>query len=221
MLSIEAIERLQEKINRNSKNDNIGNDLPRMVTALNEAQNKFVEWVLEKKNEDDIRLIQRLNVPSKKITFKSQDKFSNFYSLPDNYFDFANLQVLAKSEACKDYLQPHEIKVQNEHALLFDEANAPSFFFRHTLYNISDNSVRVFLGDFEIVDVFLSYYRYPTIINVEGWTDIDGVASFTSNPEWDDRTMDRVISIAAKDLNINNENLNRIQADNMRIQSEF
>jgi NADH:ubiquinone oxidoreductase subunit E len=45
MKTIEAIEKVREKINQNSTNDNIAFDDARIITALNEAQNKFLEWI--------------------------------------------------------------------------------------------------------------------------------------------------------------------------------
>jgi hypothetical protein len=221
MTAVEVIQKVREKINRNALNDNTGFDLARIITAVNEAQNKFLEYVIEKKNEDDIRLIQKLAVPSLKLKRVEDDEFSQFFELPENYFDFINVEIKAKKDKCKDYLIANEIKMQNQHLLIRDTNNSPSFFYRETFYYISEDKLRVFKTDFEIVESLLTYYRYPVKIDVEGYFDIEGNPSSNIDPEWGDKEMDRIISIAVKDLNINSENLNKIQADMLRINNEF
>jgi hypothetical protein len=79
----------------------------------------------------------------------------------------------------------------------------------------------VFVDDFKINKLFLTYYRYPNKINVEGIVELDGSISSNQDPEWDDRTMDRIISVAVKELNINNDNLQKAQIDMQRIISEI
>jgi len=223
MTSVEVIEKVREKLNKNSINDNIAFDRPRIILAVNEAQNKYVEWTIEKKNEDDIVFIQKLIVNDLKLTKspkKSDD--SEYFEIPSNYFHPINLKVYAKNEECKKKrINAWEAKGQNIHELLADNNNKPSFYWEETFYTIGQDKYRVFKDKtFEIEQVNLDYYRYPKKIDVEGYIDVNNKNTFTSNPELDDKAMDRIIDIAVKDLNINSENLNRIQADINRINSE-
>ena len=70
----EAYHVFTEKVNRNSINDNIMVDRSRFISLFNEAQIRFVEWILEKRNEDDIRHIQRLMVCDKVLKSKGEKK---------------------------------------------------------------------------------------------------------------------------------------------------
>ena len=53
----EAILELRETLTKNNIHDNTGYDNIRSVRLLNKAQNLVVEYLLDKRNEDDIRLI--------------------------------------------------------------------------------------------------------------------------------------------------------------------
>jgi hypothetical protein len=220
MLAIEVVDKVREKLNENSINDNIAFDDSRIILAVNEAQNRFIEWIYEKKNEDDIRLIQKFLQPSS-LQKHSDDEISSYFSLPADYFEFVNLKSKAKKSECIGNLLLFEVKSFDYNELLHDINNMPSFEYRESFYYIQNNKVRIFKADFEVISVVIDYYRYPKKIDVQGYINIDNTPSVESHPEWDDRTMDRIINIAVRDLNINSDNLQKTQADNFRIQSEF
>lgn len=223
MTTVELIEELKDKLNKNSINDNIAFDNPRLIPAINEALLKYVEWVIEKKNEDDIVLIQKLVVNDLnliKSNKKSDD--SDYFDIPKNYFHPINLKVYASDKTCKNLKlrKAWQVKGENIHELYEDEFNKPSMYWGETFYTIGNDRYRIFKKDFTIEKVKLDYYRYPKKIDIEGYTDVNGFSTTTQNPELDDKAMHRVIDIAVKDLNINSENLNRLQADLNRINSE-
>lgn len=202
MTATEVYLKLAQKANENLTNDNIAIDKPRAYLLVNEALNKFVEWNLEKRNDDSIRDIQQLLVDDKPLTLKNSHLQHSNYILPEDYFDFSNLTVLATKEECKNQrILPLEIKDENKHILEFDYNNKPSFEWRETFYNLSENNVKVYKSDFEISKVYLSYYRFPKKINFAGYIMADGSPSVNADPEFNDKIMDRVISIAVKDFN--------------------
>lgn len=210
-----------EKVNKNFTNDNISVDKTRFVFIFNESQNKFVEWILEKRNEDDIRDIQKLLVYDKDLSFK--DKTINQYNfdLPSNFFSFSNLQVFANKGNCKNKrLEVFEVKTENKFTLLEDENNKPSFSARETFYTLGSDCVNIFYEDFEIHKAFLTYYRYPKKIDIEGYIRLDNTASISIDAEFDEKIVDRIISIAAKEFNRNSENFQKIQFDKDNIISK-
>jgi hypothetical protein len=157
MTSAEVVEKVREKFNKNSTNDSIVVDKGRVIIAVNEAQNKFTEWILEKKNEDDIRLIQHL-LKDKTLVEDSTTSDSIFFDLPPDYFDLSNLTAKAKKDSCTVDLLLWEVKTQNFNELLNDSNNEPSFYYRETFYFIGGNKVRIFKKDFEIKTPVLNYY---------------------------------------------------------------
>ena len=56
-----------QEVNRNSTEDNIDVDKSRFVLIFNKIQSKYVEWVLEKRNEDELRDIQKLLILDKPL----------------------------------------------------------------------------------------------------------------------------------------------------------
>lgn len=218
--TLEAIVRLREKTNRNNIHDNIDIDNNRALQLLNESQYKYVRWILDSKNQEDIRRIQFLLQPKKLKESKTTSNSSSF-SLPDDWFDTSQLEVSAKSGDCTDTIFTWEVKTQNIPELLADENNKPSFYYRETFYNLEDNSIKLYTDNFTIGGVNLIYYRYPNKIDIVGHRHIDGSEGVTSNPEWDEYSINKIIDIATKDFNINTENFNRIQADNSRILNNF
>ena len=224
MTSVEVIEKVREKINKNSINDNIAFDNPRIILAVNEAQNKIVELIIEKKNEDDISYIQKLVVNDLKLiksSKKSDD--SDYFEIPKNFFHPINVKVYANDSKCKrKRINAWEAKGQNTHELLTDQNNKPSFYWEETFYTIGQDKYRIYKDKtFEIEQVNLDYYRYPKKIDIEGYIDVNNKNTFNQDPELDDKIMDKIIDIAVKDLNINVENLNRLQADLTKINSEI
>ncbi len=211
-----------EKINKNYTNDNLSGDKGRFISIYNEVQNKFVEWVLEKRNEDDIREIQKLLTYDKKLKLK--DKLLNHqdFELPKDFFSFSNIQAFASNSSCKNkkiYL--FEIKQEDVQELLQDEFNKPSFKYRETFYSFGSDKVEIYVDDFDISKVFLTYYRYPVQVDIEGYIKEDGSASTSINPEFDDKIVDRILSACAKEFNINSENLQKVQFDKDRIFTEI
>lgn len=218
----EAYLKFIQKVNKNYTNDNIVVDRGRFVLLFNEVQNKFVEWVLEKRNEDDIRDIQLLLVPDKKLTFKEKILNHQDFELPDNFFSFSNIQIFAKNKDCSNAkLFSYEVKSENKEELLRDINNKPSFKYRETFYTIGANTMNVYVDDFDITKVYLTYYRYPKQIDIEGYIKIDKSQSSSVDPEFDDKIVDRILSACAKEFNINDENLQKIQFDKDRIFSRI
>lgn len=213
-------QKMLEKTNKNLNNGSISLDRARAVTIYREEENKFIEWTLQKRNTSEIQDIQIL-LDNIKLELKEDSIDYTSFSLPKNFFSFSNLRITASANGCTDTLLPVEIKSENLEEVLFDENNKPSFPFRETIYTIRDKSIVVFKDDFKIENVNLLYYRYPRPFNLEGYIDEEGKKSFNSDPEFDDKIVDRIISMVATSFDINNENLNKVQADINRTVQKF
>lgn len=214
-------QKLLEKSNKNFTNGTIALDRARGVYLFNEEQNKFVEWTLKKRNNTSIEDIQIL-LTTQALKIKESGSNYTTFSLPDNYFSFANIEVTASCGNCTAVkLLPIQTKTENLHELIFDEDNKPSIKYRETLYTIEDNSIKVYKDDFNIDSLKLKFYRYPKQYNVAGFITEENTNSFDSDPEFDDKIIDRIISMCATSFDINNENLNKVQFDINRVNSNF
>ena len=216
-----AYDKFEIKVNKNSETGKIAVDRGRFVLIYNEAQNKLIEYILDKKNEDDIRYIQGILVSDLPVSSsESKMNYQNFL-LPENYFDFSSAYALANQGECKDktiYL--YEIKDDDKGEILQDEDNKPSFLARESLLHITSNKIKVYKEDFVISKLLLSYYRYPIQIKLKNQEDPESDFDEDFNPEFDDKFVDRIISIASGEFELNSEN-QKAQFDKQRAQSKI
>lgn len=212
----------QQLINKNLTNDNLSVDKPRFINIFNRVQNTYVEWLLEKSNQDDVRDIQKLLVLNKKLTKSSEDKITTGFKLPDNYFNFSNLSITASAGNCKnEKILVHEIKVQDVEELLNDEFQKPSFEFRETFYTVSSDDMKVYTNGFKIDKALLSYYRYPLQVDISGYVKQDNTSSSDIDPEFDDKVVNKILLACSKDYSYNAGDVNKYQLDKERIFSEI
>lgn len=205
MTATEAYDKYLIKAEKNSVNDGLSTDKGRFVILYNEHQNRFIENIYERKGTDDIRYIQYLLVESKPI--KSSNKKNNYYKfeLPVDYFDFSNVYAKASKKDCiNKQIDLYEIKDTSRNYILSDEFTSPSFEYREAPFTFSDNAINVFISDFQVDSIILSYYRYPKqIIQVDPEnpeSDLDD--SFEL--DFDDKVIDRIISDTVSGFDINN-----------------
>lgn len=221
MKAEQAYLKYQLKVEKNGTNDNIATDRGRFVLLFNESQNKFIEWILDNKNKDDIRYIEKLLVLDKKVEESKTYKNHQYFQFPKNYFDFSNVYAYASSDCCKEEkIDLFPIKEENKNEILQDEYNKPSFLWREAPYTIASNGVNIYKDvDFKFDYILLSYYRYPNQISL---TSQDNPESGFTNTEieFDDKTVDRILSIAAGEFDLNQEN-SRFQLQKQRVIQKF
>lgn len=208
------------KTNENLNTAKIAVDRARFVTLFNEAQNKLVEYTLEKKNEDDIRYIQKI-VVTKSISSSETSKEYQLFVLPENYFDFSSVYGVASKGKCtnrKIYL--FEVKDDNINEILSDEFNNASFIAEEAPFSIASDSIKAYKEDFTYDKLYLTYYRYPTQIKLNDELNPESGFHPGTNPEFDDKFTDRILSLAAGEFELNNES-QKSQADKQRTISKI
>jgi hypothetical protein len=203
----QAYIKFQLKVNQNFENSKIAVDRGRFVLFYNEAQNKMVEAILDKKSNDEIRYIQKLLVPNYSISDSKNTELATLFSLPKNYFDFSSAYAKASTEKCKEQvIYLFEIKDDNKFEILQDEFNGPSFLAREAPMIISSDSLHAFKKDFVYDSLYLSYYRYPLQIKLLTEEDPESQFDPSVNPEFDDKFTDRIITMASSLFEQNNSN---------------
>ena len=73
MTTEQAYEKFLLKTESNISNNNIATDRGRFILLFNEAQNRFIEWTLEKRNENDILQLKQLLVVNEELTQTKQE----------------------------------------------------------------------------------------------------------------------------------------------------
>lgn len=216
----EAYIKYKAKVEGNITNDDISTDRGRFILSYNEAQNKFTEIHLQNRGSDDIRYIEHLLVPSKKIQDSTVVYDRQDFKQPKDYLDIANVRPFASKGACKrieiDYV--YEMVSENHSELAKDPNNKPSFKWRETFFKINSNNISIYNGnDFTVEYILLNYYRYPNQIKLVDPENPESNFDESIKIEWDDKALDRIISYAAGETDINTLNP-RYQLQQLRTQ---
>lgn len=214
----EAYIKYLDLVNRNATNNNINVDKPRFIILFNDIQNRYLEWVLDKRNSDDIRYIQLMLVNNHALIENDNKDVYTSFSIPNNYFNFSNLRVNSKRGNCKNRkMLAFEIKSENREELMNDEFNKPSFEYSETFYYFSNDSILIYKDDFEIQDAILSYYRYPNKVDIDGYLHLDGSVSTSIDPEWDDKVTMRILIAMSREFAAINSDAGQYQLDKDRL----
>nr|DAY19011.1 MAG TPA: hypothetical protein [Caudoviricetes sp.] len=222
MRIIDCYLRALQKAEENATNGGIKLDKARFVQLFNEEQNRLVLYLLDKRNEDDIRYLQKLVVYSKDISKNRSidNQISDLFSLPSDYFDFINVSgVFSRGECSASDFNLWEAKNENVNELLADEFNKPSYDYRDAFYTIGEEGVRVYKGDFNVDKLFLSYYRYPNPVDISGYIKSDNSSSTDIDPELDDKLVDIILNMVEKQFALNESEYNRYQIDSDNVRS--
>jgi hypothetical protein len=218
----EAYLRFVNQVNRNLTNNNVNVDKPRFVLLFNDISNRYLSWVLEKRNEDSIRYGSTLLVLDKELVKVSSNPRHDDFELPDDYFDLSNLTVFASNDSCSLVpLKTWEIKVEDLEEKYNDEFNSPSVEWAETFYATASGKVAVYKKNFSIDKARLSYYRYPRQVDIEGYIRIDGTPSQSIDPEFDDKVVNKILVAMSKEFAAINEDTQRYQVDSNRLFSEI
>lgn len=195
-----------ELVNRNATNNNINVDTPRFVSLFNKTSVQFVSWILEKRNDDEIRTISPLLILEAPLTKDNTTPTYTSFDLPLDYFELANVHAYGSKDECKDQkLKTFEVKSENLEELLDDDSNKPSFDYREVPYLTGSKKVNVYHDDFEISKVNLSYYRYPKQVDIAGYYRLDGSHSTLDiDPEFDDKVVYKILLAMAKQFSATN-----------------
>lgn len=210
------------QVNRNLTNNNVNVDRPRFIILFNDISNRYVEWILEKRNEDVIRYISILLETNKKLQKEGNKHNYDEFKLPKDYFDLANLHVHVSSGKCKRIeIKPTEVKVEDVEELYRDKYSEPSLEWRSTFYYTGGGKVRIFKKDFDIQQAFLSYYRYPKQVDIQGYIKEDGSQSQDVDPEFDDKVVGRILIAMAKEFSAINNDPNGYQMNSNKLFSSI
>ena len=214
-----AYDKFQIKFNENFENSKVSVDRGRFVLIMNEAQNKFIENILDRKSNDEIRYLQKILVKDLKITRTATRENADYFKLPDNYFDFSSAYSKASTKSCNNQkIFLYEIKDDNAVQVLQDEFQKPSFFAREAPFTFYSDNLVIYNDNFVNEELYLSYYRYPQQIRLLDPENPESLFDPNYNLEFDEKTTDRIISMAVAEMKINDENqsfqINKQQAIN-------
>jgi hypothetical protein len=213
----EAKERYIIKAEKNGTNDNLTTDNYRFCLNFNESQNKFLTLHLQQRGVDDVRYIQKFLTLDKKIEAENFSENKVNFKLPLDYFDLSSARANATTKECRDIIELTEIQTEDLNEILNNEFLKPSFQWREAPYTINSDTLSIYVEGFKIDELLLNYYRYPNQIRLVNPEDPESGFDSNSQIEWDDKSLDDIISLMVFNFDINQNNP-RFQLQTLRTQ---
>lgn len=213
MSPIEAYKKFLLKVNKNDTNGNIKVPKSQFVLLFNEQKRKLLTQELYKNESSDlIEDFEELLVLDEKLEKLSDSTLKTDFKLPSDYFKRVSSYVLASSGDCKNQvLYAWAIKPKDINVYLQNENLKPSFNYRETVVVLNSDKVSVYKDNFTIDELYLTYYREPKDIDIEGYIHIDGTPSQNIDIGLSDANMELIIDRTATEALRNYENLEHLQ----------
>jgi len=194
--SIELYKKFLIDINKNDTNTNIKINKGEFVLIFNRNLLKWLRNKIDNTNNSSKKNeIEQLLIYDKELKkIKTTENFVEF-ELPDDYFDIETSYSIAEKETCKRKLYNWDFKARNRNSLEQNENQNPSFEYEETLVNISNGKFLTFKTDFKILKQYLTYFKQPKFIDLEGYIKIDGTPSKNIDSDLYDIYTDEILDI--------------------------
>lgn len=210
----EIYTKLNLKVNKNDTNGNIKIPKGVFVILFNEQKRKYLDQELKDKESADIidNFSEILSKPTL-LTRVNKGSQRDDFTLPADFFHRATSYSLASKGTCKDnvivnwFIKPKDINV-----LLQNENQKPSFEYQETLALINDGNVSVYKDGFNLDEVYLTYYKDPVDLDIEGYTKQDGSPSTNQPTPLSSLNIDKILDRTVVEITNNYQNIEQLQA---------
>lgn len=211
---------VKQLLEKNLTNNNLYIDEARFVNYFNFVKNKIQNYYLNKRDGDEIRFMSPYLIKKDNLIETEDEDYFQTFSLPDDYFDFVNIEVKASKGSCKnEILLANEVKAENTHLYLNDENTKPSFLYRETFYHFSEKGVTIYKDDFKISKVYLDYYKKIGEVDIAGYVKEDGTQSTDVDTDIPDNLIPIFVNAIVKAFSQSQGDLNNYQISNNELVS--
>ena len=209
--------KFKERLNKLSSMDYDNIECWQVQEAFNKAQIEWVRRMLhgynqEKENpEQSINMIDNLQLLLTEQGFVAMIKKTNFYeseSLSDDYLAFVRVSAIGQKGCCSNRsLTVYLGEEANSQSILSDSYKQPNFEWGETFCTVIGNKIRIYtLGDFDISEAKITYYRKPTNIAFSYCANIDTGDTYIKDQPCElkddivEAIIDEAVSILAGDI---------------------
>ena len=220
MLNSTITIKIKQRLNKLDSQDYDNITCWQVVEAFNKAQ---VEWsrrqlhginVVKEGDEQSTRRkddLQKLLIKTPLTSVKKDLYYEG--DVPINYLQWKRVDIYAKKECCdKRRMTVYLAEEGNLNQLLRDKSKQPSFEWAETFATLINDTVHLYTNnEFEIEEAYLTYYRQPVKIQIDGCSDpYTGITSTTNvDCEFKDDIIeliiDEAVSILAGDIESGNQ----------------
>lgn len=217
----QAYKKFLLKINKNDTNDEVRISPAEFVLSFNEERlNWLREKIKQKASDDSINDIDELLIEDEELSEFNEKRDHNDFILPIDYFHFVSANALGERDGCEKDLEVINIKPKDKNTILKDEMNNPSFEWEETISLISNGKIQIYKSDFDVSKLWLSYYREPIAVDIEGYLNIDKTTSKTINPDLSDTNVNEIINRCAAEIARDYQNGESFQLREQKISTE-
>jgi len=178
-----------------------------------------------KKRYDDL---ENLIVPHKPVSVSvvKEGSFPCYSgplsSLQEPYMFYVDAYFVCDRGSCKDrVLHGYRIKHADLQRVLSNANTCPSFEYQEMPLTITDDQLLAYTdGSYQVKAAYLSYIRYPVMIDMEGYIGFDGTPSVTRDCELAGYLKDELVDIAVQLLAMSTENIPATQYAGLRLQQK-
>jgi len=220
MLNSTITIKIKQRLNKLDSQDYDNITCWQVVEAFNKAQ---VEWsrrqlhginVVKEGDEQSTRRkddLQKLLIKTPLTSVKKDLYYEG--DVPVNYLQWKRVDIYAKKECCdKRRMTVYLAEEGNLNQLLRDKSKQPSFEWGETFATLINDTVHLYTNnEFEVEEAYLTYYRQPVKIQIDGCSDpYTGITSTTNvDCEFKDDIIeliiDEAVSILAGDIESGNQ----------------
>lgn len=184
MLNTTLILKVRQALNKLSSNDYSNIDSWMILNAFNTVQPLWTRRNLRgtnQKQEGDEQSTSRIDdfemllTPTPKLAMNNrQTFFETVLPIPSDYLRYKRISATATNDCCEE---PRPLVVYigeegNVDILLRDVSKKPSFQYAETFATFIDRKIRIYTnGEFDVDDVYLTYYRQPRRVQMTGVRD--------------------------------------------------
>ena len=174
--------KFRQRLNKISSNDYDNIECWQIVEAYNKAQ---IEWCrrqlhgnnmykegdeMSKRRIDDLQIL----ITTQPIIGSVQEDFFLGANFPNNYMEYKRVDTDAVSKCCKDTPRSMTVYLAEEANVDLLKRNVlkrPDFEWGETFCTFSNNFIKIYKTDFDIVNPRLTFYRMPRNIEIIGCSD--------------------------------------------------
>lgn len=232
--------KIDQRLNKLSTNDHQQIQLEDKILALNEAQIKLIKQKIDgqstnsglgldafKKRYEDLQsLVVAYNKGELDLSIKNPQLNqwkADITKLDPKYMFYIDSYVLADKGKCKDrkiWINRDLAKHGDLQFILNNTHYKPSFEYQETFNFLSSDEISIFTdGTFTPTKIYISYMRYPTYIDKEGYIKFDGTPSVDQDCELETYLEDELLDLTVQNLAMYTENQSAVQSSAYRIQT--
>lgn len=171
-------------LNKNAESKSINIAKENFVILYNRESLRWLSDFIEKNTKNDNLLsINELIVLGHELEAIENHTDAIVYKLPEDYFNLlpGDFKSIVKHNDCSGVIYNRVLKPNEINIVLQNSGLKPSFHWERGIGQVFDNKVKVFITDFKIQSTFISYFKIPDQIDMEGYITFENKDSENKN----------------------------------------